>query len=185
MGVLMKFIFGIILLSSVLFSSTLNNSLLEIHATLMPKILLLENNIKQKIKNNKIHITIAYEQNNYKDMKFLKQSIKRKYPDGISGYEIDVDLIEYANFEKCDINTNLLYIFPSSKKNIDNMVKEYKACHAITFASDKEYLDNNVMLSIDLGKKVKPIINLKAVKESGISFRPILLSISKVYKNDK
>ncbi|WP_373072291.1 YfiR/HmsC family protein [Sulfurimonas sp.] len=181
----MKFIFSILLFASVLFSSTLNNSILEIHATLMPKILLLENNIEKKIKNNVINITIAYEKTNYNEMKFFKQAINRKYPEGISGYEIKINVIEYANLKECSNETNAVYVFPSSKENIDNIVQKYKSCHTVTFAYDKNYLSNNVMLSISLDKKVKPIINLKAVKDSGISFRPILLSISKVYKNDK
>jgi hypothetical protein len=149
----------------------------------MPKVLLLEHNIEKKIKKNKIHITIAYEESNYHDMKFLKKAIEDKYSNGISGYEIVVDFIDYNNFKKCNINTNMLYIFPSSQENINKLIKEYRLCNAITFASQKEYLKNNAMISIDVGKKVKPIVNLDAVRSSGISFKPVLLSISKVFKN--
>ncbi len=181
----MRIILGILLTVSYLFSETINNSLLDIHATIMPKVLLLEHGIEKKIKDRKIHITIAYEDNNYKDMKFLKTSIKSKYPKGISGYKIDIDLINYNNFKKCKQNTNILYIFPSSEKNIKTLIKEYKKCHAITFASVKKYLKLDAMISIDVGKKVKPIVNLNAVKTSGISFKPVLLSISKVYQEEQ
>lgn len=181
----MKIFISILLLSSCLFSKTLNNSLINIHATIMPKVLLLEHGIEKKIKDNHINITIAYEDNNYKDMKFLKRSIESKYPNGISGYKIKIDLINYKTFKKCNPNTNILYIFPSSNNNIRKMINEYKKCNAITFASDKKYLKLNAMISIDVGKDVKPIVNLNAVKNSGISFRPVLLSISKVYQEEK
>ena len=178
----MKVIISIFLFYSFLFSKTIDNSLLDIHATIMPKVLLLEHNIEDKIINNKINITIAYEKNSYKDMKFLKKAIESKYPNGISGYEIEIDFINYDAFTKCKETTNILYIFPSSQKNINNIINEYRKCDAVTFASEKEYLENGAMISIDVGKKVKPIVNLKAVKRSGISFKPVLLSISKVYK---
>jgi hypothetical protein len=149
----------------------------------MPKILLLEHHIEKKIKNNEIHITIAYEESNYHDMKFLKKAIEDIYSNGISGYKIVVDFIDYNNFQKYNVNTNMLYIFPSSQANINKLIKEYKLCSAIIFASQKEYLKNNAMISIDVGKKVKPIINLDAIRSSGISFKPVLLSISKVFNN--
>ncbi|MCW9026053.1 MAG: YfiR family protein [Thiovulaceae bacterium] len=178
----MKIFIGIFLIFNFLYSKTLDNSLLDIHATIMPKVLLLEHDIEKKIVDNKIHITIAYEKNSYKDMKFLKKSIETKYPKGISGYKIEIDFINYDSFQECKKHTNILYIFPSSQDNINNLITKYNECHAITFASQKEYLKNNAMISIDVGKKVKPIVNLKAVKASGISFKPVLLSISKVFK---
>jgi len=183
----MKLLITILLFSSFLFSKTLDNSLLDIHATIMPKVLLLEHNIEKRIKNKKIHITIAYEDNNYKDMKFLKNAIESKYPNGISGYQIIIDFINYSQFKKCKMQTNVLYLLPSTENNIDKLIKDYRSCHAVTFAADKAYLKNNAMISIDVGKKVKPIVNLSAVKKSGISFKPVLLSISKVYnkQNDE
>jgi len=185
MGLLMKIIFLILLLSTFVFSKTINNSLLKIHANIMPKVLLLEKNIKEKIKNNTINITIAYEESNYKEMKFLEQSIKREYPNGISGYEIKIEFIDYKAFKECNIDTNILYIFPSSKENIKMLIKGYNDCNTITFASDKEYLKYDAMISIDVGKKVKPIVNLVAVKKFGIAFKPVLLSISKVFKYEE
>ena len=178
----MKILISIFLFSSFLLSKTIDNTLLDIHATIMPKVLLLEYDIEKKIKDKKIYIMIAYEKNNYNDMKFLRDAIKRKYPNGISGYKIEITLLRYSEYDKCDPRANLLYIFPSSSKNINKLIKDYKKCNTVTFASDKEYLDNDAMISIDVGKKVKPIINLDAIKKSGISFKPVLLSISKVYK---
>lgn len=180
----MRYIILLLIIYNLLHSKTINNSLLEIHATIMPKVLLLQHNIQQNVTNNQINIIIAYEDNNYKDMKFLKRAVEIKYPDGLSGYNIVIKSINYKELKECDRSTNILYIFPSSKNNIDNIIDLYKKCHTITFASQKEYLDHNAMISIDVGKKVKPIVNLNAVKASGISFKPVLLSISKVYKNN-
>ncbi len=151
----------------------------------MPKVIMLEKDIEKKIKNKTIHIAIAYEQSNYKDMKYLIQEILREHPDGISGYNIRISLIKYSEFKESDSNTNMLYMFPSSKDNLEKLTKAYYSSKAITFASNKEYLKYNAMISIDVGKKVKPIVNLVAIKNSGIKFKPVLLSISKVFKDDE
>lgn len=181
----MKIIISLFLLLNYSFSKTLNDSLLDVHATILPKVVLLEYGIENKIKDKSINITIAYEKKNYKHMKFLERSISSKYSKGISGYDIDIELINYNDFKECNKNTNILYLFPSSKKNIKNMIKKYKECNAIIFASIKKYLRYNAMISVDAGKEIKPIINLNAIKKSGINFKPILLSISKLYQEEK
>ncbi len=37
------------------------------------------------------------------------------------------------------------------------------------------------MLSLNISKKIKPIVNLNAIRASNITFRPVLLDISKIY----
>lgn len=55
----------------------------------------------------------------------------------------------------------------------------------ITFAYSPEELATGCMLSLVIGTKVQPIINLNALKANHLTFRPTFLKISTIYKNDK
>ena len=54
--------------------------MLKIHATLAPKLLLMDYAFKEKTTNNTINIVIAYENNDYKSAQLLKRTIEQKYP---------------------------------------------------------------------------------------------------------
>ena len=175
----MKILFLIILSCATLFSTTINTSLLKIHATLLPKIYLMQYDLNNKIKDNTIRLTILYNQSTYKDAKTLKYMIEHKYNKHIKKYKLAVNILMYNS--KKHINTNVYYLLPSSKKDIKDAVKLAKEDNALTFSYLKDDLKDGVMCSLSVAKKIKPILNLKAIKDNDISFRPILIKISSIY----
>ena len=177
----MKYILLFISISTILLSSTINESLLKIHATIVPKILLMDYDFKKKIINKIIKIAIVYENNDYKEALLLKRMIEQKYQDGLKSYDISLTLLPYTKTKDSKIKANLYYIFPSNVKNIQIAINKAKNSKALTFSYQKENLQNGVMSSVDIGSRVKPILNLEAVKMNNITFRPLLLKISLIY----
>lgn len=134
---------------------------------------------KEKIKNDSITIAIVYEKVNFNDAKLLKEKIYQKYKNGIKSYSLDIVLTQYNKAISADVN--IYYLFPSNTKNIKRAVKQAQKTESITFSYLKDDLKNGVMLSLEIGQKVKPLLNLKATKLHNISFRPVLLNISNIY----
>jgi len=83
----MKTIFFILFLVTTSFAFTINDSLLKIHATLLPKVYLMDYNFKNKIQNKTIVIAILYSNKTYKSAKSLKEKIASSYPNGINKYK--------------------------------------------------------------------------------------------------
>ncbi len=162
-----------------LFATTINDSLLQIHATLLPKIYLMDYSYKDKIDNNTIVIGILYNRVDYSSALSLKEKIDEKYTNGIKDYSIETKLIPYYQSNKD--SANIYYLFPTKTKQIKKIIKKANIEKALTFSYLKDDLKHGVMISLNIGSKVKPILNLSAIKTNEISFRPILLKISKIY----
>ncbi len=178
----MRYLLLLIYFSTILFSSSINSSVLKIHATLAPKLLLMDYDFKEKITNNTINIVIAYENNDYKEAQFLKRTIEQKYKDGLKSFNLSITIVSYNNINSYNTKANLYYLFPTNQQNIINIIKKAKKSNALTFSYEKSNLQNGVMSSVLIGSKVKPILNLKAIKSSNITFRPLLLKISEIYQ---
>lgn len=179
----MKTILLLIGLLSSLNAFTISEPLLKMHATIVPKIYLMDYNCNQKSINKTITIAIVYEQSEYKSANLLQELILRKYKDGIKSYKVKTKLVKYDKVKHT--NANLFYLFPSSKMKISTVVNKAQDEHALTFAYSKEDLKYGVMISLDVSKNVKPLLNLQAMKQNNISIRPVLIDISTIYDNKK
>ena len=81
-----------------------------------------------------------------------------------------------------NLTSNLYYLFPANKDEIQKVLKVAKKTKALTFSYNEDDLKYGVMSSVFIASKVKPILNLDAIKSNNITFRPVLLKISKIYK---
>jgi len=175
----MKLFFLFLLSLSSLLALGVNESLLKIHATLVPKIYLMDYNFQTKIEDNTIVIAIIYKEIDYQNANTLKKMIEARYKDGIQSYKIKPIMSKYADIK--NFNANIYYMFPSSKKEIKSVIREANMNNSLTFSYLKEDLKYGVMISLNVSKKIKPLLNLQAIKENDISIRPILLNISTIY----
>jgi len=176
----MKILLLLITLTSALFSLSINESLLKVHATLVPKIYLMDYKFKNKLENDTIKLAIVYKESKFKDAQSLKNKILLRYKNGIKSYKVEPILIAYKNVQNSD--ANIYYLFPASKEEIKSAVKQANTNSAITFSYLKSDLNYGVMISLKISKKIKPILNLTAIKNNNIAFRPVLIDISTVFK---
>ncbi len=175
----MKTLILLLTLTSSIFALTINDSLLKVHATLVPKIYLMDYKFKDKLQNNTITIAIMYEANEYRDAKELQKKIQNKYKNGIKSYKIEATLVNYRNIQTA--RANIYYLLPSKSKEIKSVVKKAASENALTFSYLKDDLKYGVMISLNVSKKIKPLLNLKAIKENKIALRPVLIDISTIY----
>ena len=178
----MKTIFLFMLFTLSLFGSNLNESLLKVHATLVPKIYLMDYDFTKKLVDNTITIAILYKKNDYQSAKDLQILMKNRYKKGIKSYKVHPVLVSYADVGKTQ--ANIYYLFPSSKKLIQKVVKRASLNNALTFSYQRDDLQYGVMISLNISKKVKPLLNLEAIRAHSISLRPVLIDISTIFTND-
>jgi len=181
----LKYFLFLLSISTILFSSTINSSLLKVHATLVPKLLLMDYDFSKKTSDNLISIVIAYDKVDYSSAKLLKIGIEQKYHNGLKSCQVAVKLIPYSKLSNSKNKVNLYYLFPTNKQNISKLVKKAKLSNTLTFSYITNDLQDGVMISVIVNSKVKPILNLDAIKSSDITLRPVLLEISKIYKKEE
>lgn len=178
----MKTILLFLTLISSLFALSINESLLKVHSTLVPKIYLMDYKFKDKVKDNAIAIAIMYKENEYKDAKRLKGMIENKYKDGIRGYKVKPELVKYKDIKTTEVN--IYYLFPTNSEEIKEVVNKASTVDALTFAYNRDDLKHGVMISLNVSKKIEPLLNLEAIQTNRITFRPVLIDISSIYINN-
>jgi hypothetical protein len=177
----MKSLLIFILFTVALIASEINPSLLQIHATLFPKTILMDYNFKKKLYNQNIVLALIYDEHNRASAKLLKKKIETKYHDSIHNYPLKIVLSSYDETLSSNLKATSYYLFPSEEKNIISLINLAAQNHSITFAYHNKDLQYGAMISTEIAMRVKPIINIDALKRETISLRPILLKISKIY----
>jgi len=81
------------------------------------------------------------------------------------------------------MNNYITFLKTIDEKEIKKVLLLAKKEKRMTFSYLKDDLAYGSMLALSIGTKVKPILNLRAVKESNIIFPDVLLKISTIYQN--
>lgn len=159
----------------------LKDDLLRIHATLIPKILMMDYDFKDRLVDNEISIAVVYENHPQKnDAVIIKRYFEAKYPDGFQNHKINIEFIAYDVIRSAKKHT-LYYLLPSSEKQIKNVLAISQKQKAISFSYRGEDLKYGVMLSVKISNKVKPIINVDALKQTNVTLRPVLLKVADIF----
>jgi hypothetical protein len=137
---------------------------------------------QKKLVNETVDIAIVYKEIDYQNANKLKQMIEVRYRDGIRHYQVHPFLVQYKNIKKS--RANVYYIFPATKKEILSVIKEADIYSSLTFSYAKEDLKYGVMISLNISKKIRPLLNLESIKKHHIAIRPVLIDISTIYQAD-
>ena len=174
----MKYLVLICITIFTLAAQPYKNALINIHAKVFPKILLTDTKLKNKLVDNAIKIIILYSKQDIKTAQKLKSKMLSFYPK-IKNHTLNILLQEYNAFEAEELAT-AYYQLLGDKKDIilTNMSAKNKSI--ITFSYDNSYLNHGTIMSVHIGKKVSPYINIKALKSSEIILNNIIYKIAKV-----
>jgi hypothetical protein len=143
------------------------DDLLLIEAKLYPKIVLLD----KKIVSNKIKIGIIYDEKSKTAAEKLKKFLSLNNTDAVL---IKKEQIKQANADA----------FVIGMKNIDeNSLNQLLLKHKLIFSLFPQNIKNS-MISLDIGVKIKPVLNLKLIKIGGVSLNPIIFKVAEIY-NEK
>ncbi len=111
----------------------------------------------------------------------LDDAIKRNYPSGLQDYKINTISSSYSSLNSCR-NSQLLFMFNTSDKNIEDALLFSAKNKILTLAYDAKLLESGVDMSLFLGRKITPYINYESLKNKDIRLNNILLRIAKIYK---
>lgn len=167
--------------STALYASFYDDDVLDIYSKIIPRLILMSSE-KSKFKD-KLDICIVNDKADDRTAFSLSGKVASQYPEGIKNLKIKMMNTSYSNIEICQ-NAQMLFLLNSSESNIEKATK-YSNEHAIiTMSYDAKYLDNGVGLSLFLGRKVTPYINMGIFRKTGIELDNVLLRISKIYNED-
>lgn len=155
-------------------------TLLKTQAKLAPRFFLMSEGAASDAAEN-FGICLVYEAGDEAAVSQFVHALNEAYPQGWKGYPLDIVESEYnAMPTKCR-NESMLFLFNSNEGNIEKSVRFAMQNRKITMAYEPAYLEKGVLLSLYVGKSIRPYINLTAAKRAGIHFSSALKRISKVW----
>lgn len=170
----MFFIIGVILNAS-----TYDDDVLNIFSKIAPRFIIMSSQ-KNKIENE-IKICVLHDKIDERVALSFIDKINTNYPEGIKNYPIKFINSSYFNIGECK-STQLAFIFNSDRNNIKEAVLYLNRQNILSMSYEEELLDYGVHISLFIGRKVLPYINMKAITENKIELDNILLRVSKIYK---
>ncbi len=166
-------------------ASLLRQDLLRIHASIMPKTVFMDYDFKKRLVNGKIAVCILSKQNDIPQARELARYINKLYSNGINGFKITTNVVSYQKFIKSSCpGATIFYILPAGRHIMEQVINKIGKS-GIIFTYSPRYLKYGAHVSLKIKYRVKPVINLEALKKSGISLRPALLRISDLYSPDR
>jgi hypothetical protein len=116
----------------------------------------------------------------YDDAEHLQRLIEELYP-RIGSYTLRVELLAYRTFQrKAEISASALFLLNGSSRNLHHAVGFAKEHSIVTYAYNPAYLKQGVLMSLYVGQKTRPYLNLSEAKSYNIRFSNILLKIAKL-----
>ena len=155
-----------------------DEDVLDIFSKLLPRFVVMsDQNIKVK---EQIDICVLYEEVDEGIVSTLIDKTKHNYPQGLKNYKINFIKAAYSNLSLCK-NSELLFLLNTSEKHINDTLSYAKKQKSITASYDASLLAEGIEVSLFLGRKTQPYINIGALRKNGTVIDPILLRISKLY----
>ncbi len=159
---MIKKIFFILIIIKITFCYNIPE-LLSYESELFPKII---NFIKPENKK----IAIVFNKNSFELANKLKNLINNN---------------SYILITKDQLNINNFKAVIFTYKNIDkNLLKKLLKNHILILSIYPDEIKNS-MISIYIGLKIKPYINIKLIKIADISINTVLLNIGEIYESEK
>lgn len=159
-----------------------NENILKIEANIIPRIVLMDYKFTDKLHDKHIRVLLLHNGMDAISALKMQNIMEEKYPDGIKGYALDIRLQTYDAFLAHPQPATVYYLMDTHTSTIKDVVAIARKQGVLTFSHDTKNLALGANVSLKIDKKIIPYINVTSLKESGISLRPALLSISEIYQ---
>lgn len=168
--------------AQILSAGVYDDDVLNIFSKLMPRFILMSN--KKYLINKDIEICILHDKMDADNAELLTKKIAQNYPNGIKQYKINVVPVEYLNIEQCK-NKQLAFLFNQHRQSISKSVQTLNQYKILTISYEPDYLQEGVAVSLFLGRKIVPLLNMQAIRENDITLDNLLIRVSKIYREEK
>ena len=156
-----------------------DDDVLAIYSKLSPRFVLLSS-LKDKIKKE-INVCVLHEDIDDNAAKTFIRKITNNYPNGIKDYQLKLINGVYPNLKDCK-ESHLIFLLNTTDKNVIYSVSFAKKNKILLLSYDSKILEYGVDVSLFIGRKVTPYVNVESLKTKEIEFNNVLLRVSKIYQ---
>jgi len=177
----MRYLLILIMLFSIAGGYSYNDQLMQIYAKIAPRLVLMSK-MPYVLPKESIDITILYEKGDERAAENLREKMLEIYPKGLGNRKLEIGLVPYGISEKLK-KVSLLFLLEGDTDSVKAALDFAGKEKLLTISYNRKLLSQGAILSLYIGKTVKPFLNLEAAKRSDIVFDSVLFKISKIYSS--
>lgn len=178
MMIVQKIVLFLLLNIVTLYAHSYSHVILDIHAKVIPKMILTDTKLSKKLRDEKIEILIVYDSIDTKSVNYLQRKIESNYTH-LGSYNYSIRLKEYKDITQKE-RASIYYLFDTNQNNINKVTALAQKSSRLSFSYNNDYLDNGVCISLHVSKKVSPYISLESLKLSKITLKNFIFNIAKL-----
>ena len=171
------FYFCILVIPLTLFGASYDTPLLQISSKLFPKILFMEKGTKERIQSS-IHFVIVASPANQEAARHFSNMVQNQYPEGINDHPIRVSILSAKEALGTKNIHGIILMLPPDDNLLEPLIKHTYENKILTFSFDPSLLRNGAVISLYIGKNVKPYLNVSALKEASFTFEYSFIKLS-------
>lgn len=152
--------------------------LLKTQAKLTPRLLLMTDGVAFEAQN-RFTVCIVREPGEEAVAGTFRDTLLAYYPSGWQYHTMQIVESPYETLEETCAGSEVLYLLNSSEANVRRAVAFATAKRKLTVSYENSYLSYGVLLSLHVGRSVRPYLNLLQAKRAHIRFDSDLKRISK------
>jgi hypothetical protein len=179
----MQRLFALVLTLATLASAqSYNEHILKIEANIIPRIILMDYKFEEKMVEGSLAIIIVHTPTDLAAAQKIQKLLEEKYPEGIKNFPLTIRLVPYKQMLESAPKATLYYLMNNDAESIKAVIGRSRKNNILTFSHDAINLRYGAHVSLRIDKKIVPYINPASLRQSDISLRPALLSISELYQ---
>lgn len=153
--------------------------LLRTEARLAPRILLMTNGVSYFAANRFTVCIIGKEEDDA--AKQFRQYLAGYYPNGWQYHTMQTVISDFASMQERCRESEMLFVLRGSTEEIRQVVEYAASTRKVTMSYLWDYLDDGILVSLYVGKDIKPYLNMTRAKQSGFVFDNDLKRVSKFW----
>ena len=153
--------------------------LLRAQASIFPKIMLLDKEIKQKMVNNEYRIKIVTNKNETEGAEQLKLLIEEKYKSKLAGMALNVQVITGDELQNIELGTAYI-VMQVDHDTYQNVISYASKKNRIVFGYNYTDFQYDTLISLLLKEKTYIYLNKPAIQMYDVKFTPVFYKIVKL-----
>lgn len=162
-------------------AGTYDASLLQIGSKIFPKIVLIEKGTKDRV-DSSIQLVIVASSLYQENAQSFSKLVQAQYPQGINGHPLRITIVSPKEGLNIDNAHGFILMLSPNDRLLEPLINHANENKILTFSFDPSLLSSGVLISLYIGKTVKPYLNIATLKHASFQFDYSFISLSILYE---
>lgn len=137
----------------------------------------MEKGTKERIQSS-IHFVIVASPANQEAARLFSNMLQHQYPEGINNHPIRISIVSSREALSIKNVHGIILMISPDETMLESLIEHTYEEKILTFCFDPLLLRNGAVISVYVGKNVKPYLNISALKQASFTFEYSFIKLS-------